>query len=271
MSMYRYGGELWEPCPTCTAFVNILLYVWRSLFFRFSLHFLFQIFHKSMQLIAPECLTEGGGKRTNLTSQTPSSCSKKQNFRSDNQSAPLKKNDKYINMYVLSYFRHIHKWQFAKSQVMNAHVYMYVHALEQLGTFVVAWPRTTQCLLCSGEERASALAQIHAHTHTQTFPWIPRVGKGLNRNLGHAGILNPLSQKQPFTPQPRVTRSTFLGPVSYLRHTAITRNWQIYIFSHLAQAWPQQIPTTVVFNPHAGSCAYTLKRHLFSWSSPPPP
>ncbi len=102
--------------------------------------------------------------------------------------------------------------------------HMHEHALEQLGTFVMAWPQIRQCLLCSGKERASALAQIHAHTHTHTqiFLWIPRVEKGLNRNLGHAAFLNNHNQRKPFTPQPRVTWSTFLTLVSYLRHIAIS-------------------------------------------------
>lgn len=41
---------------------------------------------------------------------------------------------------------------------------MHGHALGQLVTFGVPCPRTGQCLLCSGKERASALAQFHAHT-----------------------------------------------------------------------------------------------------------
>ena len=53
---------------------------------------------------------------------------------------------------------------------MGAHVcrstHMHVYALVQLGTFVMALPRIGQCLLCGGKERASALAQIVAHTHT---------------------------------------------------------------------------------------------------------
>lgn len=107
---------------------------------------------------------------------------------------------------------------------------MHVHALEQLGTFVMAWPMIRQCLLCSGMRGLVHLHRfMHTHSHTQTFPWIPRVEKGLNRNLGHAGILNPLNQKKPFTPQPDVTGSTFLAPVSYLRHSTITRNILIHI------------------------------------------
>lgn len=46
---------------------------------------------------------------------------------------------------------------------------MHEHALERLGTFVVALPCIRQCLLCSGKERASAHAQIHAHTHTHKY------------------------------------------------------------------------------------------------------
>lgn len=112
--------------------------------------------------------------------------------------------------------------------------HMHVHVPGELGTFAVAWPRRGQCLLCGAKGKASALAHIHSHTYTQTFPWIPRVGKGLSRNLGHASILNPLSPKQPFTPHPHVTGCTFQAPMSYLRHSAITRNIQIDIFSQWA-------------------------------------
>ena len=49
-----------------------------------------------------------------------------------------------------------------------ASTHMHVYAPVQLGTFVVAWPEIRQCPLCSGKERAGAIAQIHAHTHTYT-------------------------------------------------------------------------------------------------------
>lgn len=55
---------------------------------------------------------------------------------------------------------------------------MHVHALEQSGTFVVAWPRIRQCLLCSGKERASALAKIHAHKLTHSHANIPMDSQG---------------------------------------------------------------------------------------------
>lgn len=105
----------------------------------------------------------------------------------------------------------------------------------------------------------------------QIFPWILRVGKGLNRNLGRAGILNSLSQKQPFTPHPHVMGSTFQAPMSYLRHAGITRNIQIHIFSQWAQVWPQQIPTTVVFHPHGLMTSRLLCIYTPLPLSPPPP
>lgn len=83
----------------------------------------------------------------------------------------------------------------------------------------------------------------------QTFPWILRVGKSLNRNLGCPGLLNSLGQKQPFTPHPHVMGSTFQAHMSYLRHTGITWNIQIQILSQWTQVWPQQISTTVL-HPH---------------------
>lgn len=41
---------------------------------------------------------------------------------------------------------------------------------------------------------------MHTHTSVHTFPWIPRVGKRLFWNLGHAGILNSPDPKSPSTP-----------------------------------------------------------------------
>lgn len=80
------------------------------------------------------------------------------------------------------------------------------------------WKREGQCTCTDSCTHTLA----HTLSHTQTFPWIPRVRKGLNRNLGHAGILNPLSQKQAFTPRPHVTRSTFLALASHRYHTKHT-------------------------------------------------
>lgn len=61
--------------------------------------------------------------------------------------------------------------------------YMPVHTLEQLGTFVMAWPRLRQCLLCSGEERARALSCAHTHTHAN-IPMDSQGWKGAEEESG---------------------------------------------------------------------------------------
>lgn len=110
---------------------------------------------------------------------------------------------------------------------------------------------------------------LHTHTHTQAFPWIPRVGKGLSWNLGFAGILNPLSQKQPFTPQPPITPSTFLRPVSYLCRAAVAQKIQIYICSWLAQVCPQPIPAHKCGQSTCMPCTLCmLSKHIPHFSSP---
>lgn len=144
------------------------------------------------------------------------------------------------------------KWQPRKSQWMVAHVHgaftVCVHA--PFGTFVVAWPGIRQCCLYNGRERGLCTC-THTHTHSHVFPWIPRVGMGLNRNLGHAGILNTLSQKKPFTADSNVTWSTLLAPMLHLRHAAITQKCRSTFVVSGAQSWPNANCCC----PHAASCA----------------
>lgn len=78
-----------------------------------------------------------------------------------------------------------------KSQLMDAHV-------NGLPTYVSTRTVWDICRgLARDETMLSLFAGLCTCTQSHTFPWIPRAGKGLNRNPGHAGILNSLAQKKP--------------------------------------------------------------------------
>ncbi len=135
--------------------------------------------------------------------------------------------------------------------------HMHVHAPQQLGTFVVAWPRIRQCLLCSGGPvHLHRFMHTHSHTHKHShgFPGLERGWIGIWA-MQAFWILSVRNRPSPLN-------HTSQGAHSLpLRHTAITRNIQIYIFGQWAQVWPQQTLTTAVLSPHAGSCAHTLQTH----------